>query len=423
MPFPTPGQPFGRYLVEVLLARGGMGSVFRALDTETGKHVAVKVLREDRLESQDEDAARFLREGRIASKLEHPNIVAIHEVGEVDGVPFLAMEWVDGLPLSETIRGGLSPEAQHRLLLEIAEALTFAHEHAIIHRDVKPANVLVDADGKVKLVDFGIARHAEPSLDPATFETRANMILGTPSYMAPEQMASSKVTTAADQFAWGVLAYEVMTGSHPRDVVPGFPFHAPKAEFWRTDVPEKVGRVVRRATSLDPALRFESMQALVVAWREALTEDTLKTVAHRSLSERPRDHAAVPKVGPSRRLGRAAMVATLVAGLGFGAFILPTNRPRSMPIAGTSSSLPSAVTSSATRAADASDATSLTAVADASAAVPRAEFTTTPSASARAARRTTTRAAESERSSAPDNVAPAKAVVATDDPLKDIERR
>lgn len=413
MPFPTPGQPFGRYLVEILLARGGMGAVYRALDTETGKHVAIKVLREDKLGDDEDDAARFLREGRIVSKLKHPNIVTIHEVGEVGGVPFLAMEWVDGLPLSEAM-GGLSLEGKQRILLEIAEALSFAHEHAIVHRDVKPANVLVDADGRSKLVDFGIARHAAPSLDPATFETRANMILGTPSYMAPEQMASSKVTAAADQFAWSVLAYEMLTGSHPRDVVPGFPFQPAHTDFWKTDVPAPLGKVVRRAATLDPALRFESMKGVVDAWREAMAGgdgETLKTFAHGTPAERDPFRGPAQTRSPARRL--AALGATLLLAASASVFFVVGSHTRTATTAsdGASVAIERGVPAVQPLEAKAPDLET----ADASAAIlhePRAAVTA--GASVRAVRRPTTRPAASTNGNTS---------ASPEDPLKDIERR
>lgn len=393
-----------------------MGAVYRAMDREMGVHVAIKVLREDkpgRDGRDDEDVARFLREGRIVSKLRHPNIVTIHEVGEFDGVPFLAMEWVDGLPLSEAM-SGLSLETKQQVLLEIADALSFAHDHAIVHRDVKPANVLVDADGRAKLVDFGIARHAQPSLDPATFETRADMILGTPSYMAPEQMASSKVTTAADQFAWSVVAYEMLTGSHPRDVVPGFPFHPPHTEFWKSEVPAPLGKVVRRAASLDPALRFESMKAVVDAWREAMAGgegETLKTFAHGAPGER--ESLRAPSRTRSRRTRFAALGATVLVGASASIFFVVGSHTRT---AATASDGPSAVAEHSVPAAQLLEPTAREAAIDASAAVVNETNAAASMATARMVRRPATRPTTTTTASTNAGAGP-------EDPLKDIERR
>ncbi|AKU99536.1 serine/threonine protein kinase [Labilithrix luteola] len=228
--------------------------------------MALKVLHH--ATSQDTDAdARFVREARIAGQLSHPNIVFLYETGTIDGVAFLALEWVDGVSLSVALRNGLPYSIQNRVLTEVAEALAFAHERGVVHRDVKPGNVLVSREGNAKLADFGIARQTIRT-GPDTFATREGMILGTPAYMAPEQSSSADVGPAADQFSWGVLAYQVLTGQHPRDVVgPSFPFAGPLP--FLAPVPAAAENVIRRALSLDPTARFASMRALLEAFNGA----------------------------------------------------------------------------------------------------------------------------------------------------------
>ncbi|AKU98508.1 Serine/threonine protein kinase [Labilithrix luteola] len=277
----APGQHVGRYLIEVLVARGGMGAVYRARDMALGRAVALKVLREEST-GNAESNARFLREARISAQLSHPNIVVVYEAAEEGGVPYLAMEWIDGVTLLDALRG-MSLGDRVRVLGEVADALAFAHERGVVHRDVKPANVLIDAHGRARLADFGIAR--QTNARPETFTTREGMILGTPRYMAPEQTASSNVTPAADQFAWGVLAYEVLTGRHPRDVVgPSFPFQGIDRLPSNVPISPAVADIVRRATALEPQHRFPTTRDLVEAWSFASANAAGAPAHHASMA-------------------------------------------------------------------------------------------------------------------------------------------
>ncbi|WP_169927315.1 serine/threonine-protein kinase [Labilithrix luteola] len=281
--FPTPGRPFGRYFVEAAVARGGMGAVFRVDDPTLRRRVAIKVLRND-VPADTDDLPRFVREARIAAQLTHPNIVVIYEVGDVLGVPFIAMEWIEGKSFSLCLRQGMPFDERVRILGEVATALAFAHDRGVVHRDVKPSNILVDGRGRSKLVDFGIARlSAIGSENTTQFTTREGLILGTPSYMAPEQMATSRVTSAADQFAWGVVAYEALAGEHPRHRAgPSFPFQGTADQMWNLQVPPALVEVVRRAMALDPASRFPTTRALAEAWdRAARGAPPTSTIAER----------------------------------------------------------------------------------------------------------------------------------------------
>jgi len=170
----------------------------------------------------DEARARFLREARLAASLDHPGIVEIYDVGSIDSVPYIAMEWIDGKPLRSLLDAPL--EQRLDAVEAIAAIVVAAHEQGGIHRDLKPSNVLIDAHGAPRLLDFGIAkRTARAELPhPLTFETRDDVMLGTPSYMPPEQLASAaRVDARADQFAWGVIAYELCSLSRDHEEATG----------------------------------------------------------------------------------------------------------------------------------------------------------------------------------------------------------
>ncbi len=215
---PGTGGRVGRFLITGELGRGGMGAVFRGLDPELGRDVAVKVLLprpgDDTLAAA-RSRERFLREARITAKLRHPGIVAVHEVGESDGRPFLAMDFVDGETLSSLReRGPLPAESVAELVRGVARALEHAHRAGVLHRDVKPQNVLIDGvTGEPRLVDFGLARQE----DAPTEITLTGQLLGTPQYVAPEQARGEKdaVGPAADVYALGGVLYFALTGQPP----------------------------------------------------------------------------------------------------------------------------------------------------------------------------------------------------------------
>ena len=202
----------GRYELGGLLGSGGMGSVYRARDARLGGEVAVKVLGEHHA-GVPEFVERFGREVRSVASLDHPNIVRVFDSGKgEDGSPYMAMEFVDGGTLGDRIRheGSLPPREATRVALGVAEALGAAHAAGIVHRDVKPENVLLTKDGRVKVADFGIARAAE-----ATTMTRSSMILGTAPYLSPEQARGEPVGPASDLYSLGVVLYEMLTGEIP----------------------------------------------------------------------------------------------------------------------------------------------------------------------------------------------------------------
>ncbi|MEM9463454.1 MAG: serine/threonine-protein kinase [Myxococcota bacterium] len=217
-----PGQVVarGRYHLRGILGRGGLATVFRAEDAQTGSEVALKVLR-DRYVGRPERAERLRREFEYAARVEHPAVIDVHEQGALDdGRPFFSMEMIEGLPLSRVLSGsgGLPFERMCRLTRAIAVALDAVHHAGIVHRDVKPANVLVLADDQVKLIDFGMAGDDDAPAVPAGHTarlTRANDLLGTHHYMAPEQVLKESPRTSMDVFALGVVMYEMLSSNTP----------------------------------------------------------------------------------------------------------------------------------------------------------------------------------------------------------------
>ncbi len=263
------GSSFGRYRLDELLGEGGFGQVFGAFDTVLHRKVALKILRAEKI--SDEGRARLVREARVAAGLEHPNIVRIYDVGEHEGTPFIAMERLRGYSLRDAIGdASIAVGTKIRWLVEIARALAVAHEHGLVHRDVKPDNIHIGTDGVVRVLDFGIARAASDRPDHARnlgTITEKGVVIGTPAYMAPEQVRDDRVDAKSDQFSWGVVAYELLTGRIPWQgegvsII---------ANILATDPPtlsveglgDEVARVVMTALAKDPQKRFASLDAAV----------------------------------------------------------------------------------------------------------------------------------------------------------------
>ncbi|MCC6647009.1 MAG: serine/threonine protein kinase [Polyangiaceae bacterium] len=277
-----PGDRVDRYVVEGVLGEGGMGVVYRALDERLDRKIALKVVRGlDGGAPTRESTERLLREARAASRLAHPNAVAVHDVGVTDGVPWIAMELVEGRSLRALVSEGPVPAARAwAWLVDVARALSAAHERGIVHRDIKPENVLVRDDGVAKVLDFGIARRAVTGLDPEgptaahglPTLTGDGQTLGTPAYMAPEQIRGEPLDGRVDQFAWGVLAWETLAGATPWKK--GDPM-ALVAEVLSTpcapiasiahDTPAPLAAAIDRALEKQPEKRFGSMHELLVA--------------------------------------------------------------------------------------------------------------------------------------------------------------
>jgi tetratricopeptide (TPR) repeat protein len=287
------GEIFERYTIEGLIGEGGMGTVYRARDPKLARLVALKVLRprprilDDTFAPTNDDvrtqARRLLREARAAAALGHPNAVAIFDVGEADdGTPFIAMELVVGQSLRSCIGDASVPMAERiRVLADVARALQAAHERDLVHLDVKPENVMVRDDGVVKVLDFGIARVGQDASGGAPSSrrrepgggdgTNASGISGTPRYMAPEQIRGEGVDARSDQFSWGVVAYELLTGRAPwggKTATLSLVWtiqteQPPPPRSLERTIPERVERAVVRAMSKSPGERFASMSDVV----------------------------------------------------------------------------------------------------------------------------------------------------------------
>jgi len=279
-----PGTALGRYEVRELLGSGGMGEVYRALDTRLNRAVAIKVLASGRA-SDPSDRARFEREAQAISSLNHPHICTLYDVGHQDGVDFLVMEWLQGTTLEQRLRHGpMGIEEALRCAIQLADALDQAHRSGVIHRDLKPGNVMMTASG-AKLLDFGLAhpwladwpvtpQGSDDRLTSAAL-TAQGMVVGTPGYIAPERLAGSDSDAGADLFAFGAVLYEMVTG---RKAFPGTTQAEvmqalrsgppPPVSHVRPDAPRSLDRIVERCLASDPNERWQTARDLLseVRW-------------------------------------------------------------------------------------------------------------------------------------------------------------
>ena len=210
------GRSFGPYSIEKQLGSGGMGVVYLAQDLRLGRRVALKLL-DSTLAADGKSRERFLREARLASALDHPNICTIHDVGEAEGRPFIAMQYVAGKTLRRLIDGRPLPlDSLLSISHQIADALSAAHERGIVHRDIKSGNILVTPQGQIKVLDFGLARLAErPNEESDQNLTMTGQVMGTPASMSPEQARGERVDHRSDIFSFGCVLYEMATGQIP----------------------------------------------------------------------------------------------------------------------------------------------------------------------------------------------------------------
>lgn len=318
----------GRYEIEELVGTGGMSSVYRARDRVLERRVALKILHEH-FSADPEYVERFRREARAIARLNHPNIVTVIDRGEFGKRQFIVFEHIPGENLKEVVeREGQLPVAQALALThQIARGLAFAHQHGVVHRDVKPQNVLLDESGTAKVTDFGIAR----SLDPGEELTQTGTLLGTSDYIAPEQASGEPIDARSDQYSLGVLLYELLTGEVP---YPADSFMAvamrhlrdpvPSVRERRRDVPDRVDKIVARAMAKRPADRFPSTEAMMGAIEGALADTgegagrNEATGVH-SRVERPSPSRSAARPGPRRRQRRRRFAPLLLALLVVGA--------------------------------------------------------------------------------------------------------
>ncbi|MFM7719017.1 MAG: protein kinase domain-containing protein, partial [Actinomycetota bacterium] len=254
----------GRYRVERELGRGGMARVYRGTDTVLGRPVAIKLLAAQYAEDAD-FVARFRREAQAAARLNHPNLVGVYDTGTDDGVHYIVMEFVEGRTLADFLAGGgrIAPARAAEIADLVLRALQAAHAQGVVHRDIKPANIMITPNGEVKVTDFGIARLSRGE------ETLAatSAILGTASYLAPEQAQSQPVDERADLYALGCVLFEMVTGRPPFvgdsavSVASKHVVEMPIAPSrLNPDVPPELETVILRALAKDPADRYASAQ-------------------------------------------------------------------------------------------------------------------------------------------------------------------
>jgi adenylate cyclase len=293
----APGTCLGSYEIIAPLGVGGMGEVLRARDKRLGRDIALKVLPEQIASS--ESLARFEREARIVASLNHPNIVTLHSIEETDGTRFITMELVDGRSLAELITPGGLPLAQVLdLTIPLAEALAAAHEKGIVHRDLKPTNVMVTHEGRVKVLDFGVAKlmtageGADLTGTMASPLSRAGEVLGTVPYMAPEQVFGDPVDARTDIFSLGIVVFELVTGQRPFggeslwEAAAAIMRETPSAlSSLRADVPADLDRIVRRCLEKQPGDRFQSARELANELRglKSSLDDGATSAATRAL--------------------------------------------------------------------------------------------------------------------------------------------
>jgi serine/threonine protein kinase len=262
------GSQVGPYEVHDLIGRGAMGEVYRAHDPRLKRDVALKVLT-PRLMADAAHLARFADEARTTALMNHPNIVTVHDVGLHDGVPFVVSELLDGQTLRGRLKDGPAPlTLAVRYGYEIARGLVAAHRRGVVHRDLKPENVFITRDGRVKILDFGLAKCCEPSANSAadsTISTTPGVVIGTIGYASPEQVRGADADHRCDIFSLGVILYEMIAGAAPfrrastietahatlKDEPP-----APRAR--KRDVPPELDRIVRHCLEKLPEARFQS---------------------------------------------------------------------------------------------------------------------------------------------------------------------
>lgn len=267
---------YGRYEIIEELGKGSMGVVYRAHDPQIDRTIALKVLREDRVTSEA-FVQRFLKEARAIGRLSHPNIVTVYDVGEDHGTIFIAMELLEGTPLNRVAQEReFSPVEIVRLGAQMAETLGYAHQKGIVHRDVKPSNILLLSNGQIKITDFGIAHIEDPS---ALVQTQAGEILGTPAYMSPEQVLTRPVDGRSDLFSLGIILYELSTKKRPfvGENMAGV-FQAitqaqpPPPHQINPSIPQRLSQTIMRCLNKIPEERFESGHALARALSESIEE-------------------------------------------------------------------------------------------------------------------------------------------------------
>ncbi|HEX7419884.1 MAG TPA: protein kinase, partial [Thermoanaerobaculia bacterium] len=314
------GALVGPYRILAPLGAGGMGEVYRARDEKLNRDVALKILSAD-LASNSEHLRRFQQEAHAASALNHPNIITIYDIGHFDGTAYIAMELVDGQDLRSMQAGERLPiKNVLRIAVKVADGLAAAHERGIVHRDLKPENVMISRDGFVKILDFGLAKLVHPFTENQTTapHTTPGAVFGTVAYMSPEQAAGRNVDFRSDQFAFGVILYEMLTGRMPFSEATAAETLAqiirhdpPPASTLNDAIPPELQRIVDRCLAKDPAERYASTRDLARDLRE------MRDRSSNASEPRYRSDRSAPM--PARRvawIGAAIAAAVIVTIIG-----------------------------------------------------------------------------------------------------------
>ncbi len=293
------GRRFERYRIQAEIGRGGMARVYRATDTILGRSVALKVL-SPQLAGDPEFSARFRREGKIVAALQHPHIVTLFDVGESEGIQYLAMEFIDGRSIYAVIRerGALPGEIVAVLIRAVALALDYAHSQGAVHRDIKPQNILIDQNGRILLTDFGIS---VSNNDEAGRLTKTGLFMGTPEYMSPEQVSGIAVDYRTDLYSLAISAYEMFAGevpfigNTPELIVAHAQKPPPPLPVKTHGLPEGLVVVLQKALAKNPNDRFQSCIALSMAIDAAFAELPASTTASSMIAGMARSRNESPR--------------------------------------------------------------------------------------------------------------------------------
>jgi serine/threonine protein kinase len=309
-------ETIGKYKLVRVIGEGGMGRVYEAIDPMIGRRVAIKTISINIVADAD-TRARFFREAQAAGQLSHPNLITIHDIGEAEGTPYIVMEYLEGMDLNRKIRQGrLSFETKMKIMMDVCDGLAFAHGHDIIHRDIKPANIFVTTVGRVKILDFGLARGALSDV------TQTGKILGTPNYMAPEQIRGDDIDHRADIFAAGVVFYELISGrkafegdSIATTLYKILETHPPRVHVLDEQLPAALSDVIERAIAKDRLARFQTTSDLLEALVQAHGRTTPLELTRLQMAASHTPPPVTATLVRGRASAMMAMTGWIVAGL------------------------------------------------------------------------------------------------------------